>query len=226
MRDDFNQKDWCVWFLDRCSWLQLYNLDEQKGWKGDPIPVILKSIGRFNVSTLFQLWWIRWSLDEMFEIGVRVQTYSQLGTVSDTKVEYRVYQVSRLGRSNDNWCCHFGIEPALTYFAADYLKGYFGERQQQQSNSATTSAVRTNRNCWWLKSQTTTRDAWNPANNGRGYRATYQQVEDFFHQQDIILPLFVFLFVRTRLKWGIDRWSQNICRRTNWKILEGCSKIF
>ena len=42
MRDDFNQKDRCVWFLDRCSWLQLYNLDEQKGWKGDPIPVTLK----------------------------------------------------------------------------------------------------------------------------------------------------------------------------------------
>ena len=35
----------------------------------------------------------------MFEIGVRVQTYSQLGTVSDTKVEYRVYQVSRLGEA-------------------------------------------------------------------------------------------------------------------------------
>ncbi len=35
--------------------------------------------------------------------------------------------------------------------------------------------------CWWLTSQTTTWDVWNPKNNGKNYQP--QLVQDFSHQQ-------------------------------------------
>ena len=38
------------------------------------------------------------------------------------------------------------------------------------------------RNCWWLKSCTTW-DVWNPINNGK---TTYQLVQDFSHQQNLM----------------------------------------
>ncbi len=72
--------------------------------------------------------------------------------------------------------------------------------------------------CWWLKSQTTTWDVWNPINNGKNYQP--QLVQDFSHQQ----YLQHFNVDSLQHRWSFSQWCfyDFRCESTRFAKLEAC----